>query len=59
MANNTINVDKDGYVSIWDFSPWIDVTKVTYYKLKLTKNGKIIVKFYDKKKRLVRPYANK
>lgn len=55
----TINVDKDGYVTLSDFSPYMDVSKVTYYLVKIKKNGTIKLKFYDKNKKLVKPYGTK
>ena len=54
-----IKVDKDGAVLLNDFSDVIDTAKVTYYSLKKNKDGTLGLKFYNKKKKLVKPHAEK
>ena len=56
MAVKNINVNKDGLVYLSDFKDWIDIDRVEYYKFKFKKDKTIEVKFYDKKKKLIRPY---
>jgi hypothetical protein len=51
-----ITVDKDGCVPLWYFADILNTDKVEYYKIKAEKNGTLIIKFYDKNKRLIKPY---
>lgn len=52
----TVMIDKDGYVDIKHFECFIDIEKVAFYKFKLKKDGMIVLKFYDTKRKLVKPY---
>lgn len=54
---NTIHVDKDGILMLSAFRDWIDTSKVAFYSMKLNKNKTVSLKFYDKKKKLVKPYG--
>lgn len=54
-----VKVSDGGAVNLQDFKDFVDVGRVVYYSLKHKKDGKLIVKFYDKKRRLVRPYEQK
>jgi hypothetical protein len=59
MANKIIVVDDGGFVDIDQFKEYLDVEKIYYYVVKLNKDKTITLKFYDKKKKLVKPYAQK
>jgi hypothetical protein len=51
---------KDGqHVSIEDFKDLVDIDRIVFYRLNPKKDGTIHIKFYDKKKKLVRPYERK
>lgn len=54
-----ITIDKEGFVYIEEFRNIVDIDKVVFYSLKGKKDGTIHLKFYDKKKKLVRPYERK
>jgi hypothetical protein len=51
-----ITVDKDGTIPLWHFADLIDTDKVVYYKFKARKDGTLTIKFYDRNKRLIKPY---
>ena len=56
----TITVKEGGFVALRDFKHWIDVSKVVYFNLKHDKKENTLkIKFYDAKKKLVRPYGQK
>jgi hypothetical protein len=57
--SKTIKVDEFGHVFLWDLRDLLDVRKIVYYSLKVNKNKTLSLKFYDKKKKLVRPYGQK
>lgn len=52
----TIKVDKNGMVLLNDFSKLLDIDKVKFYSLTVNKDRTLKLKFYDNKKKLVRPY---
>jgi hypothetical protein len=52
-----ITVNKDGSVYLKDFEKFLDISEVKFYNLKYNKDNTITLKFYDSKKKLVRPYA--
>lgn len=54
-----ISVDKNGFVFIEDFKDLLNVEIVQYYTIKARKDETIVVKFYDKNRKLVRPYEQK
>lgn len=53
--SKTIKVEKGGYIYVDAFSDWFDVSLVKYYSLKKRKNGSLVLKFYDKKKKVLKP----
>lgn len=53
-----ITVSKEGFVNLSDFDKYLDISKVVFYSLK-EKNGCIHLKFYDKNKKVVKPYESK
>lgn len=53
--NLSIKVSKSGHVSLDTFKDFLDISKVIYYSLK-HKDGNLTLKFYDKNKKLVKPY---
>lgn len=59
MADKTINVDKDGFIFLSSFREWLDTSQVEFYSYKLNKDKTITLKFYNKKKKLVKPYEQK
>ena len=57
MAANII-ASKDGFVHLKDFKDVIDTSKVVHYTLKHNKkDGTIKLKFYDSKKKVIKPYV--
>lgn len=54
-----IKVDSDGAVNLEEFKDWLDINRVVYYNLKHKKDGKLIIKFYDKKRKLIKLYGQK
>jgi hypothetical protein len=57
--SKTIKIGMDGFVLIEEFSGWIDVSKVKFYSLTFNEDKSIVVKFYNKNKKLVKPYGSK
>lgn len=57
--SKTIKVDKDGILDLYCFSDFIDITKVKFYTFKTNKDLSLIVKFYDKNRKLIKPYEQK
>lgn len=53
-----IKVNKDGFVKLDQFRELLNVDKVVYYKITQLElpEGSFTIRFYDKKKRIVRPY---
>jgi hypothetical protein len=54
--SKTIRVDKDGMVLLKDFEDFLDIDKVKFYSLKVNKDKTLTLKFFDSKKKTVRPY---
>lgn len=54
---NLITVEEGGFVNLSDFKDVVDISKVVYYDIKLKKDDTLLIKFYDKRKKLVRPYV--
>jgi hypothetical protein len=54
-----IKVDEYGRVPLENFSDLVDIDKVEYYSIKIKKDKSLSLKFYDKKKRVVKPNAAK
>ncbi len=52
----TIFVDRDGFIPLDVFYDLLDTSKVSSYSLKVNKDKTLAIKFYDSKKKLVRPY---
>ena len=52
--SKTITVKDGGYLLVEDFKDFIDVDKIAYYALKHNKDGTLTIKFYDKKKKLIK-----
>ena len=53
--NKNIKVRKGGFLKLEDFAFYLDTDKVVYYALKPQKDRSIIVKFYDKSKKMIKP----
>ena len=52
-----IKADKGGLLLLKDFEDIVDTTKVQYYEWTLNKNKSLTLKFYDSKRKLIKPYA--
>jgi hypothetical protein len=50
---------KDGFLNLDDLKDIVDVNRVVYYTVKHRKDSTLVLKLYDKKKKLVKPYRNK
>lgn len=55
----TIKVDEFGYIELSSLKEYVDINKVEFYKMKVKKDKSIHIKFYDGKKKLVKPYGRK
>jgi hypothetical protein len=56
MAVNIV-VRKDGCVALKHFKKVLDISKAAYYSLEYNeKDGTIELKFYDSKKKVIKPY---
>ena len=55
----TIKLDSKGRFSLKDIEDLIDTTKIEFYAVKLKKDKTIVLKFYDKKRKLVKPNVQK
>lgn len=51
-----IKTDKKGRFNLEDFRDVIDVDNIEYCSYTPNKNGTLIIKFYDKNKKIVKPY---
>lgn len=54
-----VKVQESGFVNLDDFKNLLDISLVVYYKITTKKNKTITLKFYDKDKKLVKPYNRK
>lgn len=54
-----VTVDKLGRLDLEDFRELVNVDRIEFYSLKVKKDKTLILKFYDKKKRLVKPNGQK
>lgn len=57
MKKSTIKVNEDGVIYLENLRMFVDIDRVVYYNIKHKKNGNLVIKLYDKKKKLVRPYV--
>jgi hypothetical protein len=61
LGGNTVHkrivVSMGGFIRIEDFSDLVDTNRVVYYKIKVNKDKTLTVRFYDDKKKLVKPYG--
>jgi hypothetical protein len=48
-----VTVRDDGYLLMEDFKDLLDIEKVVYYNIRHKKDGTIVLKFYDKKKKFI------
>jgi len=49
----------ESYLDIEDFKDIVDIKKVEYYSLDFTDHGDLIVTFFNKKKKVVKPKKQK
>lgn len=49
----------EGFIYLNDFKEFIETEKAVYYSLKVKKDGSVLVKLYDKKKKLIKPYDSR
>ena len=54
-----LKIGKDGFVALDHFNIFLDITRVEYYDLKESKDGTLILKFYDKNEKLIKLKRNK
>lgn len=54
----TISIPSSGLIDLNHFDIFLDISKVHWYALK-EKDGILVLKFYDKQKRIIKLYANK
>lgn len=57
--SKTVKVDDYGRIDLEVFRCFVDIDKVEFYQLKLNKDKSLILKLYDKKKKLVKPNVKK
>lgn len=50
----TVKVDYLGRLHLIDFKDFLDISKVVYYSFKQRKDRTLILKFYDKKKKVIK-----
>lgn len=50
-----ITIGKDGFVDLTEFKDIIPISLVKYYSVKANKNKTLMLKFYDKDQKLVKP----
>lgn len=53
----TITVPKSGIIDIKLFDKMLDISKVAWYSFKEQKDGSLHLKFYDSKRKVIKPYA--
>jgi len=51
-----VTVKPGGYLYLTDFADLVDVSKVVFYRFKENKDKTLTLKFYDKKKKVIKPY---
>ena len=54
-----VTVDKDGTIPLEAFAELVDISKVAFYKFKVLKDKTISLKFYYKKKKLIKTRESK
>ena len=57
-----VSIKNDGldfYFEIDDFKEIINTKKIAFYTIKSNEDGSIHLTFYDKRKKVVKPYVNK
>ena len=57
MWTMTITIPENGEIDIESFKKLLDISKVEWYSLE-EKDGVIILKFYDKNRKVLKFYAN-
>jgi len=57
MPRKIISLDGWGRISLYEFIDLIDIDKVEFYSIKLNKNKTLTLKFYDKKRKLLKLYG--
>jgi hypothetical protein len=50
----TIVVNKDGYIPLEYFKEMLDISKVAWYAIKVRKDESLVIKFYDKRRKLIK-----
>ena len=51
----TIGINAFGFIDLYEFEDFVDIDMVHYYKFKVNKDKTLTLKFYDKKKKLIKP----
>ena len=55
----TVHDYRKGFVHIEEFRDIVDIDKVVFNSIRAKKDGTVLLKFYDKKKKVVKPYESK
>lgn len=50
----SLHISADGYIDLESLQKFIDIRKVEFYSVR-EKNGRLILKFYDKKRKIIKP----
>jgi hypothetical protein len=54
----TIKVNQKGEINLKDLQFYVDISKAKFYSFR-EKEGTVVLKLYDKNRRLIKPYAKK
>ena len=58
MRTVTITVQEDCIIDIRLFKETLDISQISYYSIEV-KGKCAVLKFYDSKRKVIKPYANK
>ena len=54
-----ITIQKDGMIPLSTFEKYLDISQIAWYTLKVNKDKTLTLKFYNKSKKLIKPYKEK
>lgn len=52
-----VTVPKSGILDIKLFDKMLDISQIVYYSFKENRDGTLHLKFYDNKRKVIKPYA--
>ena len=58
-TSKIIDVGSDGLVSLGEFSEFLDIGNIEFYSIKVKKDKSLVIKFYDKKGKVIKPHESK